>query len=165
MKQRLNKSWLSKRYWKEELSSREIGKLLNCSHEKVLYWMKKLGIPRRSKYSKRTCLKISRLKQGEKNSNWKGGEVVDGHGYILVLSKDHPNKNYSGYVRRSHLVAEKALGRYLKKGEMTHHINEDRKDDRNENILICTVGYHNTIHCKMRRLCVLYFNHCYDTVE
>jgi len=41
--------YLKTKYKKEKLSSREIGKLLNCSHRNVLNWLKKYNIKTRSR--------------------------------------------------------------------------------------------------------------------
>jgi len=89
----------------------------------------------------------------EKCATWKGG-IINKDGRIFVLKSDHPNVNKLGYVRRSHLVVEKALGRCLntKKGEMVHHIDGKKDDDRNQNLLICNQGYHTRLEQKIKRL-------------
>lgn len=52
-------------------------------------------------------------------------------------------KIISGHV----LIAEKALGRKLPKKSEVHHFNEDKTDNRNENLVICpSSAYHNLLH-------------------
>jgi len=60
----------------------------------------------------------------------------------------------SGKERRAHVVvAEKALGHALPVGAHVHHVNEDKLDNRPENLVICPDWtYHKLIHQRMRAL-------------
>lgn len=104
------------------------------------------GVYERKSFTKEHKRKIGEARTGEKNPNWKGGQATDDQGYIRVLIRDHPRANGRGYVRRSHLAAEKTLGRYLFPNEITHHKNEIRDDDRPENIEVMTRGKHTSLH-------------------
>lgn len=56
-------------------------------------------------------------------------------------------------ARMAHvIIAEKAFGKPLPRGVVVHHINEDPADNRNGNLLICTLSYHTMIHRRMRAL-------------
>lgn len=66
--------------------------------------------------------------------NWKGGRVVASNGYILLYRPGHHLADVRGYVYEHRLVAEDILGRDLRKGEIPHHLNEVKTDNRPENI-------------------------------
>jgi len=51
-------------------------------------------------------------------------------GIIKLRDSEH----CGGYVKRSRLVMEKKLGRFLKPEEVVHHINGIKDDDRPENL-------------------------------
>ena len=102
-------------------------------------------------HTEETKKKIGDAERGKKNHNWKGGKRIE-KGYLFILKPDHPYANNQGYIQEHKLVAEKALGRYLKPGEIIHHVNGDSSDNRNCNLLICTQSYHQWLHGKMSHL-------------
>lgn len=88
----------------------------------------------------------------EKHWNWKGGRQQYGRGYIGILMPDHPNANSRGVVAEHRLVMERHLGRYLLPGEVIHHLNGDKKDNRIENLKVLDHGVHTSFHNQERAL-------------
>lgn len=87
-------------------------------------------------------------KLGNKNYSWKGGVVNHASGYIWEYCPNHPFAN-NQYVLQHRLVMERYIKRFLYPYEVVHHINENRKDNRIENLqLLSNRGEHNTIHKK-----------------
>lgn len=89
-------------------------------------------------------------RSGSGHPEWKGGRIEDRNGYWHVWAPEHPEclrvnearrlKANGGYYRKEkyiqehRLVMEKHLGRYLQPNEVVHHLNDDKKDNRIENL-------------------------------
>lgn len=83
-------------------------------------------------------------------NHWKGGRVSSVVGYIYIRVPSHP-KNYNGYVAEHRVVMENSIGRYLKNGEVIHHINGIKNDNRIENLVLCSSNSeHGTYHRKYK---------------
>lgn len=137
MKQMINrktsKEELYKLYWEKEYSFTEIAKIFNCAYKTIGNKLEKFGIKARTtKEAKNTKRHITKF-FGKNAPRYKNGQYKDAQGYIYVLIPEHPRARRN-YIKRAHLVLEKKLGRYLYSGEIAHHKNEIRDDDRAENI-------------------------------
>jgi hypothetical protein len=85
----------------------------------------------------------------EKNPNWHGGRTISSHGYVLVkVDADSFSTIANGYAYEHKYMMEKKLGRRLMKGEMVHHLNHNKQDNRIENLLLCTLTEHKYQHRK-----------------
>jgi hypothetical protein len=63
-------------------------------------------------------------------------------------------KQIDGVKKFDHVrIAEEVLGRPLPPGAVVHHANEDRTDNRKENLVICpNRAYHNLLHARIRAI-------------
>ena len=87
-------------------------------------------------------------KRNSKQYYWKDGYSKDTRGYISIYYPEHPfNKGRkTKSIRRSRLIMEEYLERYLTTYEYVHHDNEIITDDRIENLKLMTPAEHQRIH-------------------
>ena len=71
------------------------------------------------------------------NPAWKGGRTISSHGYVLI-KVDEPQHQHliqkNLYAYEHQVVMEKKIGRKLRPGEIVHHINGNKQDNRPENL-------------------------------
>jgi len=73
---------------------------------------------------------------------------VANHGYFYVRVSGHPNVTSTGYVYEHRFVMELHLGRFLHNGEVIHHKNKNRQDNRLQNLELTTKSEHAQHHGK-----------------
>ena len=137
-----DKEWLTYQYLNLQMSTHEIANFCGINQKTIMWFMKKFDIPRRNSGGR--C--------GDKNHRWRGGRRVRPDGRVLIHYPEHPNANSHGYVSEHRLIAEKALGRRLRLKEDVHHIDGNVRNNRNDNLLICTHGYHTGLHNRIRKI-------------
>ncbi len=84
---------------------------------------------------------------GSRSHAWKGGVIV-AEGYRRRYAKENGKLVY---VAEHRLVAESALGKHLEKCHPVHHVDEDRSNNANGNLVICQdTAYHLLLHARKR---------------
>jgi len=102
---------------------------------------------RKAKHCSKKCYDLNRGRRGAYK------KYVLSRGYKYVYAPNHPHARGSKklYVAEHRLVMEKKIGRYLLADEIVHHVNEDKLDNRVENLLIMTTSEHDQYHARNRK--------------
>lgn len=99
------------------------------------------------------------------NSSFKSWEKTTHYGYIKVHKKEHPFCDCNGFVFKHRLIVEENAEnydskyfveingkKYLKPIVEVHHINENKKDNRIENLMPLTKEEHISLHNKLKEI-------------
>lgn len=93
------------------------------------------------------AMRARRYVTGESHPLYKGSGIL-GNGYAWVLDPSGARTNAGKPCRRyTHIVImERALGRRINPGEVVHHLNGVKHDNRPENLLVLTSSEHRQVH-------------------
>jgi len=141
-KQYQNKSWLCRKYVKEDLTISEIAQECGVNITTISRWAARFEIREPRPYEAD--------RSGPNNPYWKGGKYKDSKsGYIMVYLPEHKSANKKGYLPEHRLIMEQYLGRELKPNETVCHINKRNDDNRLDNLELVVFGEpaYNLIHC------------------
>ena len=128
--------------------------------KEIAYGYCHCGCGEKTKPSDRSNKNIGRIKgvpinfiHGHNARIRKLKDVRHSEGYVLRLIHGHPYSDSKGYVSRSRLVAEKALGKHISTKHDIHHVNEIRDDDSSKNLVVCeNRSYHKILHRRQKAL-------------
>lgn len=132
-----NKEWLEEQYFQNNLTFKQIGKLVNRTGKTIQHFFNKFELKARPP--------AHNLK-GNKSYRWIGGRISDARGYIRIFHpKPHAYRSQK-YVLEHILIMEKLLGRPMKHPERVHHKNGIPYDNRPENLQLMADPFeHNTL--------------------
>ena len=83
--------------------------------------------------------------RGKNHRRWNGGEKLS-FNYVLVSMPGHPRADVDAYVREHILIAEAALGKFIKPPHVIHHYTQDQ-------LVVCEdQAYHLLLHQRERAL-------------
>lgn len=104
----------------------------------------------RKRFCSKKCMNLSDCKSlSSKGVNIKHTETIEASGYVTVHVEGRHRR-----VRIHTLKAEAVLGRRLKPGECVHHIDLNKANNENSNLLICTLEYHRWLHARLEHFWV-----------
>lgn len=96
--------------------------------------------------------------KGDLNSSFVGEKRINQYGYVMIYLPNHPKADITGRYREHRYVIEQSNKysdeyfdiingqKVLKDCYTPHHINEDKTDNRIENLIIMTRSEHTTLH-------------------
>lgn len=115
------------------------------------YWLK-LKIAKYGPESAGQCMigKHGNHAKGPANGRWNNGRMRTSQGYVAIKVPDgHHLRQAHGYAYEHDMVAESMLGRSLLPGEVVHHKNGVRDDNRPENLEVTTRSEHAKQHSEV----------------
>jgi hypothetical protein len=97
----------------------------------------------------RSCAPKAQSMRGRKRDlhpAWKGGQFINDDGYVMTLAPDHPWPRASRYILEHVRLMELAIGRRLRRGEVVHHVDHNRRNNVIANLAHMSAADHSTLH-------------------
>lgn len=77
---------------------------------------------------------------------WNIKKLIKKGDYVYALVPEHPSATKKGYVLLHRIVVENNLGRLLNNNEVVHHKNQNKFDNRIENLEVFSLSEHTRLH-------------------
>jgi hypothetical protein len=120
-------------------SLRSVARSIGCCYQTLQYWRDKWGLPK---------LKPAQA-YGADHPNWRGGVTYDRYGYRMIYT---PGRKVHPYTYEHVLAAEKKMARRLRRGEHVHHLDGDKTNNKEENLIVLTDREHKRLHHQLDAL-------------
>lgn len=110
------------------------------------------------KIGKKWKKKPEQIKMGPDHPSWKGGKYINNEGYVMINTKigatrEEDEVGWARYKKEHLIIMENHLDRELRKGEVVHHINGIKTDNRIENLfLISSDREHRQLHIELMKI-------------
>jgi len=142
---------------REGWSINKIAQALAVSKSSVAKWVQDIPQPEpftkegRAARKKARADRIAKLRE-EKEKERKSRLILSAGRWFMHAPPGYKGKTYidGRYVLQYRYLMEQKLGRLLRPGEVVHHINGDRLDDRIENLELMTDKEHSRMHTAER---------------
>lgn len=92
----------------------------------------------------------SNAHRGSNSGNFKGYRRKSSKGYIVLYKPGNESATKDGLIMEHRYVMEQHIGRALRQGEVVHHINGIKSDNRIENLMLMKAGEHSALHNRER---------------
>jgi len=98
-------------------------------------------------YTTSTVGKIARKVGFKLIDPYHKGFILTHNGYRMIPAPaNHPGADSKGYIREHRLIMELEIKRLLEPGEIVHHVNHVKTDNRIENLELTTLAEHTRHH-------------------
>jgi hypothetical protein len=133
-------------YVDEGMTHSEAAVVLGCSASAVKSALERAGIP-----SRRAVARPGKT-AGTANPNWRGGRHKVNGTYITIYAPEHPAAGRDGYVAEHVALAYDRYGHAAPEGEVVHHVNMLKHDNRPENLVYVEKRKHHLMHRQLEQL-------------